>query len=136
MYKKIYAFLIVEVLLIVCLGIAAFTEMFYLTILVFALTPAALIIMLLISDHYKGKSGSRITFLSIIFYFYIQLNVFVIIDDDYIWEGPFSFPNMIESDGGVFSLMALVSGSILVAFIIIYECIAMYDRNSEKRNMS
>lgn len=133
MNRRIFVFLIIEVLLIVCLGLAAFTEVYYLTFLILLLTPAALMIMLLNSNHKKGSKGSRVIFFSIIFYYYIQLNVSVIIDDDYIWKGPFRFPDMIESDGGVFALMIIVSVSILVAFIAIYELIVMYERNNKKR---
>lgn len=136
MNKKISAFFIIEALLIVCLGLVTFTEVDYLTFLILVLTPAVLIIMLINSNHKKGSKGSRVIFFSIIFYYYIQLNVSVIIDDDYIWKGPFRFPDMIESDGGVFALMIIVSASLLVAFIAIYELIAMYERNNQKRSIN
>lgn len=135
MNKKIAAFLIIELLLIACLVLSIFTGMYVLILLIFIVAPAALIIMLLISDHKMGNKGSRITFFIIVFSFYLQMNLLSIIDERYTWRGPLRLPDYNWPDEVYFPLIILVGVSILVAFIVIYELIAMYERNNKKRSM-
>ncbi|AMA63807.1 MAG: hypothetical protein ACRC0Q_01185 [Kurthia gibsonii] len=136
MNKKIAVFLIIELFLIACLVLSIFTEMYFLILLIFILSPATLIIMLLVSDHKRGNKGSRITFFIIVFSFYLQMNLLAIIDDSYTWRGPFRLPEYEELDEVLFPLIILVGVSLLVAFIAIYELIAMYERNNKKRSVN
>ncbi|MEB6111951.1 hypothetical protein AB0X74_13435 [Kurthia gibsonii] len=136
MNKKIAVFLIIELFLIACLVLSIFTEMHFLILLIFILSPATLIIMLLVSDHKRGNKGSRITFFVIVFSFYLQMNLLAIIDDSYTWRGLFRLPEYEELDEVLFPLIILVGVSLLVAFIAIYELIAMYERNNKKRSVN
>lgn len=136
MNKKIAVFLIIELFLIACLVLSIFTEMYFLILLIFILSPATLIIMLLVSDHKRGNKGSRITFFIIVFSFYLQMNLLAIIDDSYTWRGLFRLPEYEELDEVLFPLIILVGVSLLVAFIAIYELIAMYERNNKKRSVN
>lgn len=133
--KKLLSFLALELLFVVCLSIFTYIDWFYAVILIIIFSPVLLVILLLVIDHNKGIKGSRITLVSIIFYFFVQINVFSMIADDYIWSGPILFPNAVESDGGVLSLIVIVAMGLLAALIISYELIAMYERNSEKRRI-
>lgn len=133
--KKLLSFLALELLLVVCLSIFTYIDWFYAVILIIIFSPVLLVILLLVIDHNKGIKGSRITLVSIIFYFFVQINVFSMIADDYIWSGPILFPNAVESDGGVLSLIVIVAMGLLAALIISYELIAMHERNSEKRRV-
>ncbi len=133
--KKLLSFLALELLFVICLSIFTYVDWFYAVILILIFSPVLLVILLLVTDHNKGIKGSRITLVSIIFYFFVQINVFSMIADDYIWSGPIIFPKAVESDGGVLSLIVVVAMGLLAALIISYELIAMHERNSEKRRI-
>lgn len=133
--KKLVSFLALELLFVICLSIFTYVDWIYAVILIIIFSPMLLVILLLVMDDKKGIKGSRITLFSIIFYFFVQINVFSMIADDYIWSAPIIFPNAVESDGGVLSLIVIVAMGLLAALIISYELIAMHERNSEKRRI-